>query len=472
MAFYNEKFKKLRKQLGLTMKYVASRAEITHTTLWEWEKGKRAPSEARIRMLAHVINVPINEISDIEPEPQVSSGDFTEVVQSWINLADSDAKSRLNLKNELSGKIDNLFNELSQAAIVIRALKSTMHSIFYVKDTNLKYVTANEAFLEMLSLKNNYRVLGKSDEDFFSKPDAKFNTEQDESVLHTGKPLIKIEGYIPGTRKKKWGIISKTPIFDPTGKISGIVSTFLDITDRKRNEIIRELINKSLDILQDGFTLIDSETNKYLYVNRAFEKITGYAYKEICDTNNFILTKIVHPDDYEIERKYNENKSFPIVRNFRIVKKTGETRWLEISRYHGSDSIRYFASIIKDITERIAADNYKKHLGNCINQVATIIWSGEYVNDEFRFLHINSAVEDVFGVSAEKFTSDKKLWGKLVFPDEKDIGTVFLTEKKQPREFQLKIVRPDGQIRWLHNKIMNDENIYMGTSRDITSIIE
>ena len=472
MEFYNEKFKMLRKQLGLSMKHVSKRAEITHTTLWEWEKGKRTPSETRIRMLAHVLNVPVNDISNLDPEAAVSSGNFSEMVKSWINLAGSDIKSRLDLKNDLTGKINHIFSELSQASIVINALMSTLHSIFYVKDVNLKYITANEAFLSNISLNNGYRVLGKSDDDFFSKNDAKLNTDQDAEVLHTGKPLIKYEGYIPGTRKKKWGIISKTPIHDPSGKISGIVGTFLDITERRKNEIIRELLNNSLDMLIDGFALIDSETRKFIYINSAFEKTAGYPTKDAYEDSNFIYNNCIHPDDKAKEKEYIDKNNWPVVRHFRIIRPDGETRWLEVTRYIPStSSSRYFASIVKDITERILTEAHKKRLGNCINQVATIVWSGEYVNDEFRFIHINNATLEVFGVNRDDFVKNKEIWKSLVFPKQENLGTVFITEENIPKEFELKIIRPDGQTRWLHNKIMNDENIFMGTSRDITKLM-
>jgi PAS domain S-box-containing protein len=473
MEFYNEKFKQLRKQFGLSMKHVAKRAEITHTTLWEWEKGKRTPSETRIRMLAHVLNIPVNDISSLDPEPPISSGNFSQMVQSWIDLAGSDIKSRVELKNDLTGKINHIFNELGQASVVINALMSTLHSAFYVKDVNLNYITANEAFLKIISLGSNYNVLGKSDSDFFPRNDAKINTKQDAEVLHTGKALIKHEGYIPGTRKRNWGIISKVPIYDPSGKISGIVGTFLDITERRKNEIIRELLNNSLDMLLDGFALIDSTTQKFIYINREYEKIAGTSSKEIYEDSNFLYNNCIHPDDKAKETEYFEKNNWPIIRQFRIIRPNGEVRWLEATRYIPSTAYsRYFATIIKDITERILTDAHKKRLGNCINQVATIIWSGEYVNDEFRFLHINNATLEIFGVPSDEFVKNKQIWKSLVFPEEENIGKVFITEKTKPKEFELKIVRADGQIRWLHNKIMNDENIFMGTSRDITSLIE
>jgi PAS domain S-box-containing protein len=226
-------------------------------------------------------------------------------------------------------------------------------------------------------------------------------------------------------------------------------------------------------MLLDGFGLIDTETRKFIYVNKAFEKISGYSSDYAYNDCNFIYNNCIHPDDKEKEKEYIDKNSWPVIRHLRIVRPNDEIRWIEITRYIPiTSTTKYLATICRDITERIVSDAHKKRLGNCINQVATIIWSGEYVNDEFRFIHINNATQEIFGLPRNEFIENKEVWKSLVFPEQENIGTVYVTDDNMPKEFELKIIRPDGQVRWLHNKIMNDENIFMGTSRDITSIID
>ena len=51
--------------------------------------------------------------------------------------------------------------------------------------------------------------------------------------------MRKLNVYIPGTRKKGWGLISKIPILDLKGNIAGIVGTIVNITERKIAENTR-----------------------------------------------------------------------------------------------------------------------------------------------------------------------------------------------------------------------------------------
>ena len=247
VKFYSDIFRKIRKSKRLSMEMVARDAGIARRTLSSWENNQNVPSKMKIKILANVLNVSINEISDIEPDHPTSQGEFSQVIKSWIALANSSTKERINRGNELIEKIRQQQNEVSQASIVIDAILSSIDSLFYVKDTKSKYITANLSFLKNLSLVENYSVLGKIDSDFFSEKEAKENYIEDCLVLQTGTPIKKREGYIYGSRKKKWGLISKYPIFDSSGRIAGIVCSIVDITERKKANQIRDLLDIMLE---------------------------------------------------------------------------------------------------------------------------------------------------------------------------------------------------------------------------------
>ncbi len=143
----------------------------------------------------------------------------------------------------LKGTI-KLNDKLQEAGVIIKALLSGIDSIFYIKDSDLKYITANETFLKNISLKSTYKVYGKTDEDFFSKREAKDNYLKDEKVLLTKEMLIE-EGFIPGTRNKKWGIITRTPVLDINNNISGVITNIVDISERKKTENSNELLKNA-----------------------------------------------------------------------------------------------------------------------------------------------------------------------------------------------------------------------------------
>ena len=105
MKFYAERFRMIRKQKCLTMERVAQRAGIVRRTLSIWENKKRIPSEAKIRTLANVLNISVDEISDLKPEYPMSDNMFSDTVESWHSLANLSEESSVRQENDLVDRI-------------------------------------------------------------------------------------------------------------------------------------------------------------------------------------------------------------------------------------------------------------------------------------------------------------------------------------------------------------------------------
>jgi len=180
-------------------------------------------------------------------------------------------------KNQTNNLIHSLIaqqDQLWQSGVIIKSLLSAMNVMFYVKNTNQKYVTANEAFLNIFGLPAKFRVLNTDDCSFFSHQDAVRNTREDAEVLNTGIPISDIESYIPGSKKKRWGVISKSPILDSLGNIVGIVGMFIDITRQKNTENELIIYKKALDSASDAICMCTPH-GVYFYQNIAYEKLFG-----------------------------------------------------------------------------------------------------------------------------------------------------------------------------------------------------
>ncbi len=130
-----------------------------------------------------------------------------------------------------------------------------------------------------------------------------------------------------------------------------ILGSFMDITEHKQTEeLFRTLSNSSsigIYIVQDG---------KFRFINPQFKKYTGYDDEDLVDTS---FWKIVFPKDREILRenlmRLKGELSSPY--EYRIVNKSGETRWIMETatsiQYGGRPAV--LANII-DITERKQAE--------------------------------------------------------------------------------------------------------------------
>jgi transcriptional regulator with XRE-family HTH domain len=223
MKFYNDKFAFIRKKNRCTVSEFCRAADISRTTLWQWESGKRVPAEETVYFLALILKIEVNEISDLPQRYPSAKTNPGPLVSSFREIAATGKEEQQQFIGKLSREVANIEKKLEQANIVIRALIESFDAMFYVKDLDLKYVLANKAFLNNVALHYSYNVLGKDDGIFFNRKEAAENTAQDKKVILTGKGIKNIEKYIPGSRKHKMGLISKLPIFARDGAIIGMM---------------------------------------------------------------------------------------------------------------------------------------------------------------------------------------------------------------------------------------------------------
>ena len=367
MKFYFEKIKALKKHKKLSTNEVCKKLEITRATLWNWETGKKTPTESKVRALSKAIECSVDAISDLIPEPPASNANVTEISKVCIELMSNSHEQQDSFINDIHDKINNLNIKLKRSSLIIRSIFSAMHSIFYIRDINLKYVVANKAFLKNLSLKEYYNVLGKDDKDFFSIREATKNTEQDNQVLISGKPIIDIEDYIPGTRKKRWGLTSKLPIYGIDNKLAGIIGIYFDITERKEVESQRKLLESAVNKIEDCIWIanIDERNRvKIKYINDNYEKITGIKKEDIIN-NPELKNKFIPIEDQKQFGLFRNNiEAKQVTYEYRIFNKND-------NKEHAVKEIIYqyekkqIMGILTDITEEknkknIEALNTKK----------------------------------------------------------------------------------------------------------------
>ncbi|ADC71800.1 putative PAS/PAC sensor protein [Thioalkalivibrio sp. K90mix] len=122
-----------------------------------------------------------------------------------------------------------------------------------------------------------------------------------------------------------------------------------------------ELLALAVDASNDGVVIAEREgdDNILIYVNRAFEKLTGYRSEEILYRD----CRFLQGDDTdqeartEIRAAIQENRPCRVtLRNYR---KDGSLFWNELSLtpvFNDEDHLTYYIGIQKDITARIEAE--------------------------------------------------------------------------------------------------------------------
>ena len=480
MKFNTKKFRISRKNSGYSIEELANLMNISRVTLWAWEKGKRVPSEKKIRMLAQCLNINLSDFSDLPDSVEISKSQLGEIFQNSDAFIDSDIKKRIKLKDDIIYKINYMDKELNTALILIKTIINSMNSMFYIKDANLDFIMTNKSFSTFFSkYRDSDFICGRTDKDFFDNKFAKQNREQDEQVLLTGIPVIKKEGYLPGSRKNRWVLTSKLPVMDNTNRIAGVIGIFNDITQRKKEEDIRIILEANVDNMSDGLTIFNIDTRKFIFVNKAAELIFGITAKQFFQGGLPYLKKhCIHPDYpnfFDDIDSYYHNQRKKI--KYKIIKPDGEIRWLEIRRSTADSKYMdglNIISITRDITDRKTLEEKNQFLLDIIDDFHDVVWISELDENNFPvFRYLNDEIENLTGYKKEDFLTNKIVFRDIVLPEDREELDFWLTNKVSPGVFESRIKCADNSMKWINSKISKTVDnkgkpIFYGLLRDIT----
>jgi PAS domain S-box-containing protein len=188
--------------------------------------------------------------------------------------------------------------ELAKNSAFIESILENIPDIVTVVDAEqFRFVRVNRA-AEQLFQVNRENILGKSLTGLFSSEHAEFYREKYSEVL-TKKELVDIPDgrMIDAAGNRHWLHTKKIPLTDPDGKIEYIISVCEDITEKKQVKEERRRLAEAVSQLDESVVITD-RTGAILFVNPAFERITGYSREEVLGLNPRILKSGVHADSF------------------------------------------------------------------------------------------------------------------------------------------------------------------------------
>jgi PAS domain S-box-containing protein len=106
---------------------------------------------------------------------------------------------------------------------------------FFSKDRNFRFVCASRPFVERFGLKDEAQVLGKDDFELFPSRLAESFRRDDEEILRTGQPKLKIvELFFTEQGIPDWFTTNKLPIRNRAGELVGIMGTVQSYEGRRQ----------------------------------------------------------------------------------------------------------------------------------------------------------------------------------------------------------------------------------------------
>ena len=102
--------------------------------------------------------------------------------------------------------------------------------VFFIKDTQGRYLTVNETLVERCGLANKPALIGQTAVDVLGQTLGQRYVEQDLSVIKTGQALIQfleLHNYRSG--ELGWCLTTKLPITDASGQCTGLIGISQDL---------------------------------------------------------------------------------------------------------------------------------------------------------------------------------------------------------------------------------------------------
>ncbi|MBU7585417.1 MAG: PAS domain S-box protein [Nostoc sp. TH1S01] len=258
-------------------------------------------------------------------------------------------------------------------------------------------------------------------------------------------------------------------IKDATGKITGFVGIHTDITPRKQAEEGLKLRDRAIAASSNGIIIADASISNgpIIYVNPAFERMTGYSAAEVIGTSFrlFQSADIEQSGLQELNAAMQADKGCTVVlRNYR---KNGSLWWneLNISPVYDADGVlTHYIGIQTDITERKQTETVllvtQQRLQYLLSSSPAVIYTSK-VAEDFGTTFVSNNIISITGYQPQDFTEDSNFWSSHIHPE--DVTNVFaeLSQILQQESYSLeyRFLHKNGTYRWVSDqgKLVRDD---------------
>jgi PAS domain S-box-containing protein len=260
----------------------------------------------------------------------------------------------------------------------------------------------------------------------------------------------RVIGHADGS--ERW-VAATGQVFFQNGRPVHIIGTGQDISERKRAEAeLRESEERFRNMADTAPVMIwvTGPDGLCTFVNRTWLNFTGRTLEEELGMGWAVC---VHPDDRQRHHEafrsaFDARQTFQVESRwrradgeYRLVLCTGVPRFASGGNFAG-----YIGSKI-DITDLQSEKRFRQLAEN----IDDVFWMLDIATE--RVLYVSPAFEKVWGINSAALYQNRSRVIDTVHAEDRDRCTAFFSKlKSEPVEETYRIVRPDGSIRWIHDR--------------------
>ena len=324
---------------------------------------------------------------------------------------------------------------------------------------------------ELVGKKHFYDIHPLKGKEQFKKTALEAIARGDE-ILNFDNPIIRSNG------EQIWVSTNGAPIIDSEGNKIGFRGLDIDITTRKMAEQELTKFRTISDLANYGIAISDLN-GILLYSNDTFAKMHGYEITDLIGNNltmlhsgkqlakvNETLKLLKENGEFSAEEVWRTKKDgtrFPSLMNAKVMMDENN-----VPQFMWATTIDI--TELKESADALARSEEKLNYAQEIAQMGSwelnlktneLTWSKNYYN----LLELN-----------ENISPSSQLFNSLIYPDDFHLIEEYQEEmikNRKPTSFNMRLVMPDGRIKWVKNNIVphfeNDNLISLsGVNIDIT----
>ena len=259
--------------------------------------------------------------------------------------------------------------QLRKKELYYRSILTNMHESivvinedYQIVDVNNTFLTSNVRTREETLNRKCYEVLHG-----FDKPCHRYGTDcKLREVFETGELRHHLYELVYEDGSSRWLDINVSPLKDEKNRVTHIIESMRDITQKKEvEEALLESEEKyRLLVNNAGDAIIIAQDEKIKFSNPKTQEITGYSFEELAQNP---ITDFVHPEDRTMvleayTRRLKGDKPFDMF-PFRIITKSGRELWVQVNAtsitWEGKPAALTF---LRDISDLKQAEEEKKRI--------------------------------------------------------------------------------------------------------------